>query len=342
MVYTLFLLLLFVYAVSFFEERLKRYNLAIYAIVWVVLVFCATTKEVGFDNDSENYEYFFLHYDDPIVSSTVEASYIWLSQLLFKYTSDVHYIFFIYAIIGITLKLYAIRRMSNLMFLPLLIYIGNYFILQDMTQIRAGVVTGIFLLALKPLAEGNKRKAALLILLSCFFHYSALILFLALLFNNNEIEGKHRIFWAMLVPIGYLLALINFNPLTVVQIPYITDKVERYQYFAEINGDRIIFNLLFLITCTIYLYSLCFYDAIKRVYSFLPIMIKLLGLAIIFYLLLSRIPVIAIRISELFRITEVFLFASIAFTMKPRWLGVALAGGVAIFQFVFNVIKILN
>ena len=65
MIYILLSVFFLTFIASLFEERTKRYNKAIYISIGVILFLCAGFKEIGFDNDSENYEFFYNHYDDP-------------------------------------------------------------------------------------------------------------------------------------------------------------------------------------------------------------------------------------------------------------------------------------
>ncbi|WP_256742632.1 EpsG family protein, partial [Cronobacter sakazakii] len=65
--------------------------------------------------------------------------------------------------VSIGIKLHAIKKISSSPILSLIIYIAFYYILHDMTQIRAGVAAGLFLLAIRELASGKNIKAACLI-----------------------------------------------------------------------------------------------------------------------------------------------------------------------------------
>ena len=152
MIYILLSVFFLTFIASLFEERTKRYNKAIYISIGVILFLCAGFKEIGFENDSENYEFFYNHYDDPYVQMAVEYSYLFLSQLFNSFTDAAHIMFILYSGAGILLKMTAIKRLSELWFLPLLVYMGNYYILHDMTQIRACVVSDIFMMAKIPLA----------------------------------------------------------------------------------------------------------------------------------------------------------------------------------------------
>ena len=339
MIYILLSIFFIIFIISLFEERLKRYNKTLYISVGIILFLCAAFKEIGFDNDSENYEFFFHNYDDPYVQLAVEYSYLLISRILNYFTDDVHSIFFIYSGIGILLKMTAIKRLSNLWFLPMLVYMGNYYILHDLTQIRACIVSGIFLMAIIPLAEGKKRLVAILLLLACFFHYSTLALFPALILNNKDMSKRTRLLWAMLVPLGYILCIANVNLMTEIPIPYIGDKIASYQELSErgIKGSEInIFNAVFVVTWFTYLYILYFYDTVIKYNKYLPIMLRLTGVSIFSFLLLSFLPVLAFRVSELYGIVEIFIFTNIYYTIKPGWLGKVVICIIGISMFLIN------
>ena len=175
----------FVALLSFCEKYITRYKWTIYIFIGIVLILMAALKVVGNDDDSESYELAFLNYDDPFKSLSIEYSFLLLSSIVYKFTSDVHGIFFVYALIGITAKFIAFKRMAKFLFLSLLVYISHYFILHDMIEIRVSVAAAFFMLAIKPLCDGEKRKAFVYICMAVFFHYSALILLFLLFFNNE-------------------------------------------------------------------------------------------------------------------------------------------------------------
>ena len=79
-------------------------------------------------------------------------------------------VFTLYAILGVSAKLYGIKRLSNLEFYSLFIYSCNLFLLHEMTQIRAGLAIGIIFIALAELRDNNKKNFCLWIFLASFFH----------------------------------------------------------------------------------------------------------------------------------------------------------------------------
>ena len=101
-----------------------------------------------------------------------------------KYVFGSPTVFFLFfAALGVSLKVAAILKMSRNPAMAFFAYFCLYFFLQEMTQIRAGVATGFFLLAIAYIPEKKFWKFLFLILLGSLFHYS-LLLALPLYFLN--------------------------------------------------------------------------------------------------------------------------------------------------------------
>lgn len=327
----------------FEEEEDHNYKKYVYWSIGLILVVLAGVREVGFDHDSENYEKNFLHYDDYGMSLVMEYSYIVISTICHIFSDDVHSLFFIYAFIGVGLKLFAFRKLSSMYFLPLVIYISYYFMLHEMTQIRAGIASGLFLLSLKPIAEGKKKEAALILLCALAFHYSSAILFPILLLNNKALTPKHRIGLACIIPFIYLLYFVNFNIITSIPIPFISDKLDAYEMMRDkgIMGDEInVFNHLYLVRISVYLYCLYFYDVIYEHNKYLPILLKVMGVSIASFIVFSGLPIFAIRVSELLGIVDIIVYSNIYYTIKQKYVAKAIIVLMGIILMIFNIMAV--
>ena len=114
-------LFIIVAILSYLEEYIARYKYGIYIFIGIILCFVAGFKDINSVNDADTYEYFFEHYDDPVLAKGVEFSYLWLSSILYPAFQSVYAIFVLYAFISVPTKLYAIKKISPIIFLPLLI-----------------------------------------------------------------------------------------------------------------------------------------------------------------------------------------------------------------------------
>lgn len=304
------------------ESKQSKYNVYIYLAIGILLICYAGLRQVGFDNDSENYEYTFKHYDQETILK--EVSYTFFAWFLNLFTDDVHFLFMIYATLGVSTKFIAFKRIfKDFWFLPIIVYLGNYYILHDMTQIRAGVASGIFLMSLKPLAEGDKKKTAIYYLCALFFHYSSLILFPLLLLNNNDLKKWQKWLLISIVPVSYIMYFAHIE-ITAIPIPYISDKMDTYMTMRDkgLLGESInVFNATFLLKIFIYYFIIYFYQTIYKFNKYLPLLLKILALSIFSFLFLSPLPVMAFRIMEFYSIVDILLFSSIVYVFKQEWLG---------------------
>lgn len=324
MIILLITIYLFVFLFSMLEntEQGVKYRRYVFIGIGLVLISFAAFRPIGFDNDSEQYELNFYHYDSPNVILFVEFTYRWLSRYLSYIVNDVHIVFLFYAILGISLKLEAIKKLSSVWMLPLLVYMGNYYILQDLTQIRAGVASGILLASIVPLADNDKRKCIFMWLIAFCFHYSSIILFPLLLLDNKNLTVKYRVALAMLIPAGYVIFFSGIDFLTILPFGFAQDKINVYQSLKDkgIAGEDInVFGWVFLVKVMIYLYTLFMYETVYAYNKYIPILLKIMGLSIFLFLALGQLPVLSFRLSELYGVVDIIIFANIYYIVKPAF-----------------------
>lgn len=346
MIYLFVILLLFVVFLSFSEDYLGKDNKYVYIGLCVLLIFIAGFRPVGLDPDSESYEEIFNNIDSSRTETLVEYSFILISESLKTIIDNIHIVFFFYAFIAISLKFVAIRQLSEFYYLPIVIYLGNYFILHDYTQVRISVASGFMLLAIRPIANGKKLQAMVFLLCALFFHYSSLILFLLLFFNNKPLTRRWKIILISIVPVGILLFLAHADLITFIPIPFIQNKLEIYRTLSEYGiFEEVSLKSPFLwLRTAILLYVLYFYDTIKEHCPYLPVLLKTMGLSLFFFFAFSSIPVLSGRVYELFGIVELILFPTIYYTMKPSYIAKSIVCMIGCVEFIFSIFiwKLLN
>ena len=326
---------------AFFEEYLGKYKWAAYIVIGIIMILCAGLRPVGFDRDSKNYESFFLHPDSGLSEISVEPLFLALCKILYFFYPDVQLLLFFFACFGVIIKFWAIRKITPLFFLPLVIYFSNFFLLHEVTQIRAGIVSGLFLLSLPQMAEGKKILPFCLIAFGALFHFSALSLLPLLFLNNNEIHPKLKIIWACVVPLCFVLYALDLDLLTTVPLPYVTDKVETYKTMSEFgNVDKeSILNPFPLMKMAVFLYFLYFSKTIESYVPSINLLIKILGCSLIVYFAFSSVKIISTRISELYGVVEIVAYPCILFTIKPRVAGMVLVCLIGLIEIYFNVFQ---
>ncbi|MEN5233469.1 EpsG family protein [Sphingobacterium faecium] len=242
-----------------------------------------------------------------------EPTFVLIGSLIKSLGLPVVWLFIIYAIIGISFKTAAILKYSEFIIPSLLVYYSNFFLLHEMTQIRVGVASGIFLLAVQYIYQKEKWKYFGCIGLAILFHYSAVVYLPIYFLNANEInKKKYYSIIIISIVIGFLkIPFIDY--LKYVPIETIQKKQELYSGVLEMgimSTNINLFNVAVLIDifiCLIFLYN-CDFIAKKNRYFILFLKIYIVGLCS-FYILASF-PPIAFRIKELFIVSQ---FISIPF-----------------------------
>ncbi len=286
------------------------------------LVFIAGLRPIGIDKDSLSYA--------SVLDTTFQNAgfydkepFFWIFVFLNQYffSGKAQTFFFAFALIGVYSKIYAIKRLSLFPILSFITYILLYFILHEMTQIRAGIASAVFLLAVPDIASRNFKNFLLKLFFACTWHYSAIIM-LPLFFLKPE--KIHKIFYMVLPLIGITLSLLkNFTLATINyfsnSLPSIlSEKIQIYillldsGIFSNIN----IFNFYYTSLLFLYIFLILNLSKLKLKYDI--ILLKILGLSLFSYYSLSAVPVWAFRISEFFGVVLIILIPHTLFLFKKK------------------------
>lgn len=336
MIFTFILLLFLIVSCIFLEEYLGVYRKYVYGAICVVFILFSGFRPIGVDPDSEAYESIFMS-NSGSSKMLIEHSFLMIVQFFRTFSDDVHVLFLFYAILGIGIKFYALRRLSPWYFLPLVIYFGNYYILHDFIQIRAGVSSAMLLLAIKPLSDGNRKNAFFCFMIATLFHYSSLV-FLPILFFRNELSKLWKYILIGIAPVGVLLFILHFDFFSAIPIPYIQDKIEMYKSLAEtgIFEELSLKSPFIWIQYIIIIYSLCFYDTMHEYCPSLPLLLKITAYSMACFFAFSSISVVASRLHDMLGVVEIVLFPCVIYTIRPDYYGKAVVCLIGIIEFVFT------
>jgi len=310
--------------ISLLERYFGSYKKPVYVALGVILMLVAGFREVGIDPDSVNYEYTFLKSDNASSNMTdsIEISYLWISSFINFFTNDVHFLFLFYAFLGITFKFIAFRRLSELWFTPVVVYISYYFIAHEMMQIRTAVLSGLFLLALCYQAEGRRWVAFFLILIGSFFHYSGFMLLPLLFLSSNYMSLKKRLLWVAFIPASYVVFFLGISIIMSLDIPLVGAKLASYQG-EEDTGNGVgyvnVFRPLHLFSIALLTYLMVFYDTIVKQSKYFTLLLKVFILGLCAYEILGFLPVLAQRVNMLLLIVTIPLYTYICHTFLPKW-----------------------
>ena len=336
MLYAFILFLIIIIFLIFLEDYLGDYKKYVYWSFCIILILFSAFRPVGVDPDSKDYESMFLsNEDDP--TFLVDPSFLLLVSIFRTFTDNIHILFLFYAIIGISIKFYALRQLFPLYFLPLIIYFGHYYVLHDFIQMRAAIASAMLLLAIKPLSEGKKKTALGYLLIATVFHSSTLALY-PILFFSNTITKIWKYILIAITPIGTILFLCHYDFITALPIPYIQDKIEWHISMTEAGAYKELslkFPFIWIHYAAI-LYSLYFYDTIIIKCPVLPLLLKITACSLFCYYAFSSIPVIAGRLRELFSIVEIALLPCICYTIRPQFYGKVAVCMIGVVELIFT------
>ncbi len=289
---------------SFQKQRLSKMSLFFFVIL---LALFSALRNPGL---ADYFSYELFYYGD-YVGERFEPT----AKIIRRISPTLIIFFLIYALISIGLKLYAIKENSDFQLFSLLTYISTSFALHDMVQIRVSCSIGIFWIALKYLRKREFFKYSILICLCCCFHISSAVLFILPFFSSQKIR---KWFWIILVFLSYLLVFFHYDMLKIVTKLLPNDNYVYVTIMTHLNSDINIYNINQLLRIVVFIY-LCLYNR-QLNKDDIPLL-KIFGLSIISLPLLSSMPVIAYRISEMLGTVIVFLLPKIINCSKKKQVG---------------------
>ena len=241
------------------------------------------------------------------------TSIVLLFRSLFPY-NYVLIIMIFYALATVTLKILSFKKLSANPYFVILFYYSLYYFLHEMTQIRIGLALGILLIGITFYLKGNKWIFALFTIAAVLFHYSAILYLLILLFDSRHFNkllylsflGGSVIFGFLHLPL--LNYLGNFIPTN------LPGRLANYAIVVENGGaDNVnVFNVLNLLNIAVCLFFIMLVPKERLLLNKpLSLFLKCSILSIFFLSFLSGVPSVAFRVSELFGLTTIFVYASL-------------------------------
>ncbi len=343
----IFLLMLFSWGVFYFVKYIpEKYLWGILSVLVVLMVVIAATKP-DTSSDYAHYYHMFLDYDNPKTALTTEPTYIFLSQFLHQIGGNFDALLWIYALITIPLKIYCFKRLTSfeILFLALPEYYSFFFLLHDCEQIRLAAAMSLIMLAYVCRVEKKKWYTWIpLWLMAISFHYTTAVAIIPLLFySSKDFSWKVRLSMCGLVCLGVVILYLKINLITILPIPALEAKMALYEVSIS-KGDQIESIPLLgypvaLLRYFTFFYAVFFYDTIRPHIKGFNIILMSNALGLFCWGGLSGIAIFAVRISELFQVTECILFASVLYTIRPRWIGKLYPIVTAIFIFLYGIIK---
>ena len=310
LIYILYFLFIAFFAI---EYHFRPFDTTIpITIIFLLLLFMAGFRSPQVAPDYEVYSYHFdtIHEIDFKYSLFImEPGFVFLVKF-WRLLASQNYAFLImlsFAFFSLLFKLSIIKKLSINPFLVLLFYFSHYYFLHEMTQIRIGLASSIFFLGIPFYLRGENKRYVFIILIATMFQYSAIFYLFVLLFNRNKFNAY---FYFCFLMISLLFAVKQFTFFSFLQSFENTGL--RYDVIFKTDGYINIFNFASIVKFLGGLVCIIFIP--KKVLLNNPVfLLSLKGSIFSIFLLtfLSGLPSIAFRISDLFGILSMFLFANL-------------------------------
>jgi len=252
----------------------------------------------------------------------IEPSFILISKLVKATFDNVIFLFVIYALFGVYLKLKGILELSRLYLFSILIYVANFYLLHELVQIRASVATGLFLLSIKPLYKRDLKRFILFSTAAVCFHFSAIIIFPLWLLRKNKINV---FFYGSIILFSYVLYFLHIDLvktiISLIPIHYIQEKYLIYEKLQKEGVERTaihVFNYVFLGKMLVF-YIILFKNKLlvkNNPYSFL--LLKIHAIAFVSYIVLAYKPTFATRVYEFYGVVEMITLPMLIYVIKPK------------------------
>lgn len=242
-----------------------------------------------------------------------EYGFLFLAEILRKIDLSFHSFLLCCAVLAISLKIIAICNITPLILGSLVVYLGHIFILHDMIQIRCGIASSFFLLAIYSKVNHNLKKFIFFSFLAFLFHYSAIIIFPLWFLSTTR---SHKYLYLILIVLCYLWGT-SFPIANLIQYIPIAGIQNLWKMYEHTLGDEMnIFGIMQLFRLGICIFLFIFIDKISLYNKYAIFLLKIYALSIVAFVLFSGVPTMAQRISELYQVVEILLIPMLVYTIK--------------------------
>ena len=326
----------------FFASRREQLLISFFISLFLILII---GLRGNFDSDYPTYTQIFndVSYDnwDAFISSfdlNVEIFFVFLIMLLKVFFLGPQSIFFLSALISISINwIYCIRLLPY----PTLIFLGllsHSFLYKEFTQIRHGIAGALCVASIFLLSQRKLRQAYILQFFAIFFHSAAIFVsFFSIIYTL--LPRKKFILLGSIV--GMLLFLLGAHKAILIISEYIYLPPSATIYFnSEYDYNLGILNpTLLKQVALIIFFFLCgkWLDIKDKLYLDL---MSFYYISIIWLFSLNEFAIFAARLASFFGVLEVYLFSLLLYHVNNRVIKLILFGSILIFycaQFYLNI-----
>lgn len=301
---------------SYFDNSSDLLNTLAIIVTSVVLIAIAGFRTPGIDRDSLQYVHLILNEDNPLI----EPTFKFLSGFLkLTFTDPILPFFLVYSIIGVSLKMIAIRKLSSFWILSVVIYISYSYTLHDLTQIRAGAAIGLILLALPSLYDRNLPIFLIFVTLATLFHYSAVTMLVLWLLKPLTIN---KWFYLALLVVSYLS--VRYVEASIIYIFSFFPEIfqaRALNYNNDFGGELNVFNTWQLMRCGICIAFLIYADKLSTYNNYAILLIKFYVVGTSMYVLLSSNAAFSTRFADIFFAFDILSLPLLIYLFRFQLIG---------------------
>lgn len=229
-----------------------------------------------------------------------ELLYLFINSFIKMFTTDSIFVFLCIAFLTAFINIYYFNKYSPFFILSVLLYFSHSYLYKDFTQIRAGLSCAILLFTIPYILNKEFLKFLIIVSISSLIHSAAIVMIIVYFYSLVEFSKK-RVFIILSIVIlfsftewlhltleilasyqilpysvslyigsqyDYSLGLLN--PVTIKQVIILSFFTIYYTYYNKLKYFRIMYNMYFLSTIWIILFSE-FAILAARVASFMSI-----------------------------------------------------------------------
>lgn len=304
-----------------YPEKWKKRTPAsyVYCFYCTLLILFTAFRPIGIDQDSVGYKSYYN--SGNLIWLLAEPTFGVISHCVQSTWDNFRMVLIIYAILGISIKFWALKRISLNVWSTILVYFSTYYLLHDFTQIRAGVASALFLCGIYFLSKYKRKEYIILVLLAILFHYSAVILLPIAFIYVKRLKRTTILLLSLSIPVALLVANFRFQSFGAIPLEALQRKSEIYQYQAENATIRLnYFNLVYVVKYLIFYLMLFYHKMLSRKSSLFPLLIIVYSLSLFIYISLSWNTILAMRLSEMLGIVEILLIPIFCQIFKRKYI----------------------
>lgn len=339
----IFIIMIFSWSVSLFTDRIPRRILQIFMFIIVVsMVLIAATKP-GTSTDYDNYYRMFIGYDDPKYELTTEPTYLYISQIILSFGGSLRVLMWVYAFLSIPLKMYFTRMLSSydVFFAGLPVYLSFFFTLHDCEQIRIAAALSFVMICFYMRCKGMIWQCVPIMVIAVLFHYSSAAMIIPVFFTPLRHLGViFRYVLLSVVLLGVVLWILQIDIVAVIPIPALQAKLALYEMTIAKgeHPEQKAISVFVIIRFFILIYTLYFYETVVKHVKGVNFLIVNQCLALFFWFALRSMSVFAVRVAEMFEMTDFILWGVLPLTIRPMWVGKVIVFVVALLFFIQGII----